>query len=103
MFKVDIDSYQFGGFQGVRSDRASESEFTVEMHALPRKGEMIYVSAQMMPSICFTGEHAPKVETEGHYAGYVPLQIEEISHRIVEGDHRPHLFCRQVKSPFTDA
>lgn len=100
MIDIDIDSNQFGGFAGIKSAKQSGSRFTVRMHAVPRVGETVYVLQSLVPDICLTGINAPAVEAEGQYGGYVALEVVVVTHRLDEQGHRPHLFCRQTRSPF---
>lgn len=101
MIDIDIDSYEFGGFGGVKSGAPSKSRFTVQMCSVPRKGETLHVARSLMPDICFTGPYAPAVEAEGEYTGYVALEVTVVSHRIDEHGHRPYLFCKRVRPPFS--
>jgi hypothetical protein len=101
MFDIDIDSYEFGGFAGVKSGVLSESRFTLHMCSVPRVGETIHVARSLMPDICFTGPYAPAVEVEGQYMGYVALEVVTISHRVDQHGHRPNLFCKRVRAPFS--
>ncbi len=100
MIDIDIDSNQFDGFAGVKAVEPSRSRFTIQMHAVPRVGETIYVSQSLVPDICLKGINAPAVETEGQYAGYVALEVVVVTHRLDGQSHRPYLFCRQTRSPF---
>jgi hypothetical protein len=101
MIDIDIDSYEFGGFAGVKSGEPSASRFTLQMCSVPLEGETIHVAHSLMPDICFTGTYAPAVEAEGQYAGYIALEVAVVSHRIDEHGHRPYLLCKRVRAPFS--
>lgn len=100
MIDIDVDSYQFGGFAGVRSGLPSQSRFVVQMYSVPRVGESLYVSRSLMPDICLTGPYSPNVESDAHYAGYVALEVVAVSHTVDGQGHRPYLFCKHTRAAF---
>lgn len=101
MIDIDIDSYEFDGFAGVKSGEPSASRFTVQMCSVPLEGEAIHVARSLMPDICFTRPYVPAVDGEGKCAGYLALEVAVVSHKIDEHGHRPYLFCKRVRALFS--